>query len=38
MEVQVVPRLFEELEEIRVYYTLEKPGTSWGKTPQGLDS
>jgi uncharacterized OB-fold protein len=33
MHVQVVPRLFEEMEEIRVYYTLEKPGTSWGKAP-----
>jgi uncharacterized OB-fold protein len=33
MEVQVVPRLFEELEEIRVYYTVEKPGTTWGKAP-----
>jgi uncharacterized OB-fold protein len=33
MEVQVVPRLFEELEEIRVYYTVERPGTTWGKAP-----
>jgi len=33
MEVQVVPRLFEELEEIRVYYTVEKAGTTWGKAP-----
>ena len=30
MPLQVVPRIFEELEEIRVYYTLEKPGTTWG--------
>ena len=29
MELQVVPRIFEELEEIKVYYTLEKPGTKW---------
>jgi uncharacterized OB-fold protein len=29
MKLQVVPRLFEELEEIKVYYTLERPGTSW---------
>ncbi len=33
MEVQVVPRLFEELEQIRVYYTVEKAGTTWGKAP-----
>lgn len=31
MDVQVVPRLFEELEEIKVHYTLERPGTRWGK-------
>ena len=31
MELQVVPRIFEEVEEIKVYYTLEKPGTTWGK-------
>ena len=29
MELQVVPRIFEELEEIKVYYSLEKPGTTW---------
>ena len=33
MPVQVVPRLFEELEEIKVYYTVEAPGTTWGKAP-----
>jgi uncharacterized OB-fold protein len=33
MEVQVVPRLFEEIEEIRVTYTIERPGTTWGKAP-----
>ena len=32
MEVQVVPRIFEELEEIKVYYSLEQPGTTWTKT------
>jgi len=32
MELQVVPRIFEELEEIKVYYSLEKPGTKWSKT------
>lgn len=30
-EVQVVPRMFEEVEEIKVYYTLEQPGTTWVK-------
>jgi uncharacterized OB-fold protein len=34
MAVQVVPRIFEELEEIRVYYTVEQPGTTWGKVPR----
>ena len=34
MAVQVVPRIFEELEDIRVYYTIEQPGTAWGKAPQ----
>ncbi|MEE9443580.1 MAG: Zn-ribbon domain-containing OB-fold protein [candidate division Zixibacteria bacterium] len=29
MELQVVPRIFEELEEIKVYYSLEKSGTTW---------
>ena len=33
MEVQVVPRIFEEKEEIKVYYSLEKRGTTWGKAP-----
>jgi uncharacterized OB-fold protein len=33
MLVQVVPRIFEEIEEIRVYYTIEQPGTTWGKAP-----
>jgi len=32
MPVQVVPRIFEELEAIKVYYSLEKPGTDWAKT------
>jgi uncharacterized OB-fold protein len=32
MELQVVPRIFEELEEIKVYYSLEKPGTTWAKS------
>jgi uncharacterized OB-fold protein len=29
--VQVVPRIFEEIEPIKVYYSLEQPGTSWVK-------
>jgi uncharacterized OB-fold protein len=32
MELQVVPQIFDELEEIKVYYSLEKPGTTWSKT------
>jgi len=31
MELQMVPQIFEELEEIKVYYSLEKPGTTWSK-------
>jgi uncharacterized OB-fold protein len=31
MQVQIVPQIFEELEEIKVYYSLEKPGTTWSK-------
>jgi len=33
MEVQLVPRLFEDTEDIRVYYTVEQPGTTWSKAP-----
>jgi len=32
MAIQLVPQIFEELEEIKVYYSLEKPGTTWAKT------
>jgi uncharacterized OB-fold protein len=32
MALQVVPQIFEDLEEIKVYYSLEKPGTTWAKT------
>ncbi|UCD16814.1 MAG: Zn-ribbon domain-containing OB-fold protein [Candidatus Zixiibacteriota bacterium] len=35
MELQVVPRIFEELQEIRVYYSLEKPGTTWSVAESG---
>lgn len=33
MPVQVVPRLFEDIPDIKVYYTLERPGTRWFKEP-----
>jgi uncharacterized OB-fold protein len=33
MPVQVVPRIFEEQPDIKVYYTIEQPGTTWGKAP-----
>jgi len=33
MELQLVPRMSEEEERIRVYYSLEMPGTQWVKTP-----
>jgi uncharacterized OB-fold protein len=33
LEVQVVPRVFDEIEPIKVYYTIETPGTTWGKAP-----
>jgi uncharacterized OB-fold protein len=32
MPVQVVPRIFEESEQIKVHYTLERPGTTWVKS------
>jgi uncharacterized OB-fold protein len=32
MPLQVVPRIFEELPEIKVYYSLERPGTTWVKS------
>ena len=35
MPLQVVPRIFEEVEEIKVYYSLEQPGTTWFKSPLG---
>jgi len=31
MPIQVVPRMYEEFEAIKVHYTLEKPGTTWVK-------
>ncbi|MDP6418602.1 MAG: Zn-ribbon domain-containing OB-fold protein [Candidatus Krumholzibacteria bacterium] len=32
MSLQVVPRILDEVEEIRVYYSLEEAGSSWQKT------
>ena len=32
-KVQVVPRIFEEEEQIKVYYTVDQPGTAWHKAP-----
>ena len=32
MDLQVVPQIFDETEEIKVYYSLEKVGTTWSKT------
>lgn len=33
MAVQVVPRLFEEQPEIKVYYSIERAGTTWHRAP-----
>ncbi len=38
MPVQVVPRIFEEIVDIRVYDPADQPGTSWGKAPRDLHS
>jgi uncharacterized OB-fold protein len=35
MDIQIVPRVFEELEDIKVYYSLEVPGTTWSKVEGG---
>ena len=35
MELQVVPQIFDESEEIKVYYSIEKPGTTWHKGDSG---
>lgn len=29
MKLQVVPQIFDDIPEIKVYYSLEKPGTTW---------
>ena len=36
MELQVVPRIFEELQEIKLYYSLERPGTAWAKSNSAM--
>ena len=36
MDVQVVPQIFEEMPEIKVYYSLEVPGTTWPRTHSGM--
>lgn len=36
MQLQVVPQIFEELEDIKVYYSLEKPGSTWSKSKSGM--
>jgi len=33
MPVQVVPRIFEDTEAIKVYYSVERPATTWHKAP-----
>jgi uncharacterized OB-fold protein len=35
MKLQLVPRIEEDLEEIRVSYSLERPGTAWSKVNAG---
>jgi uncharacterized OB-fold protein len=35
MPVQLVPRMAEDREAITVYYTLERPGTTWPRAPHG---
>ena len=34
MDVQVVPRIIEDTPDIRVFYTVEKPGATWHKAPE----
>jgi uncharacterized OB-fold protein len=34
MDVQVVPRIFEDTPDLRVFYTVEKPGATWHKAPE----
>ena len=34
MEIQVVPQVHGSSEDIKVDYTIERPGTTWGKAPE----
>lgn len=34
MPLQAVPRIYEEMADIHVYYSLERPGTTWVKSPE----
>jgi len=36
MELQVVPRIFEEMEQIKVYYSLERTGTTWNRSNSAM--
>jgi len=36
MDLQIVPQIFDELEEIKVYYSLEKPGTTWSQVDSSV--
>ena len=36
MKLQVVPQIFEEQVDIKVYYSLEKPGTTWSVGDSGI--
>jgi len=38
MDLQLVPRIREDVEEIRVYYSLERPGTGWVKTSDSVSN
>jgi uncharacterized OB-fold protein len=35
MELQLVPQIDEDREEIQVFYSLERPGTTWTKVQSG---
>jgi uncharacterized OB-fold protein len=37
MKLQLVPRIQEDAEELRVFYTLERPQTAWSKVA-GMDA
>jgi len=37
MDVQIVPQIFDEIEDIKVYYSIEKPGTTWSKGKSAME-